>query len=182
MRSAAAGLLVVVLAACQQTSTVKQQSAALTLASESLAQRQMQLRRFDTKDDRALLAAASGVLQDLGFAIEESNAATGLIVGSKERDAVEAGQVAGQMFFAVLVAAMGGRADPVWDANQRIRISVVTTPSADHSGTIARVTFQRIIWNTKAQISRVETVDTPEIYQQFFDKLSQSAFLEAHQI
>jgi len=184
MRSGAACLtaVAIALAACQQTNTVRHQTAALTLSADSLAQRQMQLRRFDTADERIILAAAAGVMQDLGFSIEESSAATGLIVGSKERDAVEAGQVAGQMFLAVLIAAMGGRADPTWDATQRIRVSVATKPSGDRSAIVARVTFQRILWNTKNQLSRVETIDAPEIYRQFFDKLSQSAFLEAHQI
>ncbi|HYD69564.1 hypothetical protein [Azospirillum sp.] len=181
-RAAACALVMAMLGACQQTAAVKEQAAALTLAPESLGQRQMQTRRFDTADERAILAAAAGVLQDLGFTTEETTASAGLIVGSKDRDAVEAGQVAGQVFFALLVAAMGGRADPVWDANQKIRLSVVTKPTADRSGIVVRATFQRVIWNTKNQVSRVETISAPEIYQQFFDRLSQSVFLEAHQI
>lgn len=175
-------LVVAMLAACQQTNGVKDQTAALTLAPESLGQRQVQTRRFDTADERAILAATAGVLQDLGFTTEETKASAGLIIGSKDRDAVEAGQVAGQVFFTLLVAAMGGRADPVWDANQKIRLSVITKPATDRTGIIVRAMFQRVIWNTKNQVSRVETITTPEIYQQFFDRLSQSVFLEAHQI
>lgn len=181
-RVVASVLILSVLAGCQQTSGTQQQTAALTLAAESLGQRQMQTRRFDTTDERNILAACAGVLQDLGFTTEETNLKAGLIVASKDRDAVESGQVAGQVFFALLVAAMGGRADPVWDANQKIRISIVTRPTGDRSGIIVRATFQRVIWNTKNQVSRVETIDKPEIHQQFFEKLSQSVFLEAHQI
>lgn len=181
-RVVASVLILSVLAGCQQTSGTQQQAAALTLAAESLGQRQMQTRRFDTTDERNILAACAGVLQDLGFTTEETNLKAGLIVASKDRDAVESGQVAGQVFFALLVAAMGGRADPVWDANQKIRISIVTRPTGDRSGIVVRATFQRVIWNTKNQISRVETIDKPEIHQQFFEKLSQSVFLEAHQI
>jgi hypothetical protein len=129
-----------------------------------------------------MLAAAAGLLQDLGFTIEETSAKAGLIVASKDRDAVEAQQVAGQIIIAALVAALGGRADPVWDKDQKIRVSVATRPAAGVSGTIVRVTFQRIIRNTKLQVSKVETIEEPLIYQQFFDKLSQSVFLEAHQI
>lgn len=181
-RVVVSALILAALAGCQQTSGTQQHAAALTLAAENLGQRQMQTRRFDTTDERSILAASAGVLQDLGFTTEETNLKAGLIVASKDRDAVEAGQVAGQVFFALLVSAMGGRADPVWDANQKIRISIVTQPAADRNGIIVRATFQRVIWNTKNQISRVETIDKPEIHQQFFDKLSQSVFLEAHQI
>ncbi len=129
-----------------------------------------------------ILSACSGVLQDLGFTLEESSVATGLLVASKNRDAMEAEQVAGQIFVAALITAMGGTADPVWDRDQKIRISIITQPALDGAGVVVRVTFQRVVWNTKNQVSKVETIGDPGIYQQFFDKLSQSVFLEAHQI
>ena len=65
---------------------------------------------------------------------------------------------------------------------QKIRVSIVTRPSANKSAVIVRVNFQRIVWNNKAQVTRAETIDDPVIDQQFFDKLSQAVFLEAHQI
>lgn len=166
--------------ACQ-TSTVDQQTAALSLNSASMAQRQMQSRRFETTDESMILSACAGVLQDLGFTIDESSAATGLLVASKDRDAIEAGQVAGQLLLAALVAALGGRPNPVWEKNQKIRISIISKPLPTGS-ILVRVTFQRVIWNTKNQVSRVESINDPIIHQRFFDKLSQSVFLEAHQI
>lgn len=173
----------VLAAGCQtQQAVIQQQTAALTLSADSLALRQAQMRRFDTTDEAVVLAAATGVMQDLGFMIEESKAAAGLVIGSKDRDAVEAGQIAGQLFFATMIAAMGGKADPVWDATQKIRVSIATKPSGDKAATVARVTFQRVVWNTKNQLSKLETIDDRTIYQQFFDKLAQSVFLEAHQI
>lgn len=169
-------------AGCQtNASSVEQQTHALTLSKESLASRQAQVRRFDTKDEGKILAACAAVLQDLGFSITESSANAGLLVASKDRDAVEAGQVAGAFFVAALVAALGGQADPTWEKNQKIRISIVTSPLPGDR-VMVRTTFQRIIWNTKNQISRVEPIDDPKIYQEFFDKLSQAVFLEAHQL
>jgi len=175
-------LSLALLSGCQHNNSVEAQTNALKLTNNSLAQRQQQLRRFDTKDERMLLSAAAGVMQDLGFLIQETSAGAGLIIAEKDRDAVEAGQVAGQIFLAVLVAALGGQADPLWDQTQKIRISVATRPSADASGLIARVTFQRVIWNNKNQLSKLETLDDPKIYQEFFERLSQSIFLEAHEI
>lgn len=170
------------LTGCQGSSSVKAQAAALTLGSDSMAKRQSQLRRFETDNEKNVLSAASAVVQDLGFTIEETEARVGLVMGSKDRDAVEQGQVAGEVFLAALVTAMGGRADPEWDSVQKIRISVSTSRSAEKNGTIARVSFQRIVWTTKNRVSKLETIDDPEIYRQFFEKLEQALFLEAHDL
>ena len=171
------------LAGCQGDNSVQQQKAALTLSGQALDQRQMQIRRFDTVDESGLLSAAAAVMQDLGFTIEESKVGAGLVIGAKDRDAVEAGQVAGQLFFAALITAMGGTATPSWDATQKIRLSVAVRPSGERIGsTAARVTFQRVVWNQNNQLSKLETIDEPAIYRQFFDRLSQAVFLEAHEI
>ena len=169
------------LAACQTNPTVEQETKALSLSQESLKSRALQSRRYETKDERKILAACSGVLQDLGFAITESSAKAGLIVAMKDRDAIEAGQVAGSIIASALIAALGGQADPTYDTKQKIRISIVTTPLPSGT-TLVRATFQRVLWNNKNQLSRVETIDDPVIYQQFFDKLSQSIFLEGQKI
>ena len=69
------------------------------------------------------------------------------------------------------------------DKNQKIRVSVVTRPIDDGRGrTAVRVTFQRLVWNTRNQLSKIESLNEPELYRGFFEKLSQSVFLEAHDI
>ncbi len=181
MRAGAALSALALVAGCQ--AAAQGPTAALTLSPEKLAHRQVEMRRFDTKDEATMLAASTGVLQDLGFTIEESNAHSGLVVGAKDRDAVETGQVAAQLMMVALVAALGGKsANPVWDNTQKIRVSVVTTPSADKAATVVHVTFQRVVWNNYNQVSRMETIDDPEIHRQFFERLSKAAFLEAHQL
>jgi hypothetical protein len=180
-RLAGAFVLPAMIAACEGT-PVQQQTAALTLSANSLSQRQQQMRRFDTTDEEVLLTASAGVLQDLGFSIDEATPDMGLLIGSKDRTAVESGQVAGQIFLAALVTAAGGRADPVWDRNQKIRISITTRLSEDRRAIVARATFQRVVWNTKDQVSRLESLNDPVLYQTFFDRLSQSSFLTAHEI
>lgn len=184
MRRASLALaLVVALVGCKTTDSSPQaQTAALTLSSDSMAQRQMQMRRFDTKDESAVMNASAGVLQDIGFLIIEAQPKAGLITASKDRDAVESGQVTNQIILVVLAAALGAKYDPVWETDQKIRISVITRPSADKEATTVRVTFQRILWNNQRKVSRVETINDATIYQEFFDKLSQSMFLEAHEI
>lgn len=164
----------VVTAAC--TATIPE--GALRLTEQSLVERQTQTRRFETTDEAELLSASAAVLQDLGFNIDESETDLGLIVASKDRDATEAGQVAG----ALLLALFTGAVMPI-DSRQRIRASLVTRPHGPDDGSIAvRITFQRIVWNTNNQVSKVEGLTDPALYQGFFEKLSKAVFLEAHQI
>lgn len=160
------------LASCAETIPPE----ALQLSHESLQERQAQTRRFETTDEKKLLVAGAQALQDLGFTLEDSETKLGVITGSKDRDATEAGQVAGAVMLALLF-----RVNTGWDDHQKIRASLVT-----HIGngkeTSVRVTFQRIVWNTKGRISKVEALDDPQLYQVFFDKLSQSVFLTAQEI
>jgi hypothetical protein len=67
------------------------------------------------------------------------------------------------------------------DRLQRIRASLVTRP-AGKAEVAARVTFQRLVWNSDNELSRVEAVNDPAIYREFFDRLSQSVFLTAQGI
>jgi hypothetical protein len=150
---------------------------ALALSPQSLADRQLETRRFATIDEKMLLAASAAVLQDLGFTIENSETAVGLVVASKDRDASEAGQVVA----AVAVAVLLGVYMPT-DRNQKIRASLVTAPVGDGMSTRVRITFQRVVWNTQGQVSKSEALREPTLYQTFFDKLSQSVFLQANGI
>lgn len=149
---------------------------ALTLSRENMARRQLQTRVFDTHDERLLLQASAGVLQDLGFNLDESETELGVVVGSKDRSAVEAGQVAGQIAMAVLLGAY----TPI-DKEQKIRASLVSRPLSGLR-TAVRVTFQRIVWNDIGEVSKAEFINDPGIYRQFFEQLSQSVFLTANEI
>lgn len=178
-RSAAA-LAISVLLACTACSTIP--TDALTLAPDSLAHRQLQTRRFDGTNEKAILAASAGVLQDLGFNLDESETRLGLVVASKERSAYSASQIT-----VAIIAAAFGVTESV-DKRQKIRVSLVVRPAdnnskpADARDFVVRITFQRIIWNTAGQVTHILAIDEPDIYQQFFDKLSKSLFLTANEI
>jgi len=137
---------------------------------------------LDGIDEKALLTAAAGVLQDLGFNIDESETKLGVIVASKDRSAVTGSQVAG----AVILALLGGYS--AIDKTQKIRVSLVTRPASMEDGSksqdshLLRITIQRLVWNTDGMLTRIESIEEPEIYVEFFDKLSKSVFLELHQI
>lgn len=148
---------------------------ALALSAESLQRRVLQTRKFDTTDEAKLLSAAVGLIQDLGFTIEGTQAKLGLVTGSKQRDATDGGQVAAAVAIAILL----GVSTPV-DKDQTIRVSVVTRPSGQQ--TSLRVTFQRAIRNTSGQTTRLEFIADEDIYQEFFQRLSKAVFLEAQKI
>lgn len=148
---------------------------ALALQARSLERRQISSRRFPTSDEKQLLAASAGLLQDLGFTIDDSETDLGMIAASKERNAVEGGQVAGKIVMAVV---FGVRV--AIDKNQKLRVSIVTRPVGGE--VVVRATFQRIVWNEDGRISRLEHLDDPRMYQEFFEKLSKAVFLEAHSL
>ena len=157
---------------------------ALKAGPENAKQRQLQTRKFDSRNEKDVLSACSGVLQDLGFTIRDSESKVGVISASKKADARDAAQVT-LATAAVILSAMSGKSSNALqtiDATQEIRASVVTMPSADPSKMLVRCTFQRAVMNTMGQTSRLETIDDPNIYQGFFDRLSKSVFLEAQAI
>lgn len=149
---------------------------ALALQPEALTLRRLQTRRFETGDEKEILRASLGVLQDLGFEIDESETKLGVLVASKDRDATDAVQITGR----IVVGILGGGDMPI-DRNQKIRASLVTRVVSPKESTV-RVTFQRTVWNDSGNISRAESLKDPELYQEFFSKLSKSLFLEAHGI
>ena len=153
---------------------------ALKLSPESLERRTLQTRKYEGISESAILAASAGVMQDLGFNIDESETKLGVIVASKERDAREVVQVALSVFFKIMT--FGG--EMPYDKHQKLRVSLVVRPADENDDKkhFVRVTFQRTVWNTENQISRIEGLDQPEIYQEFFERLSKAVFLEGHKL
>ena len=174
-RLAGLGLTLFLLTACQPAGIPPD---ALRLSPQSLAMRQLQTRVYETADEKMILSACMELLQDLGFILDESETALGVLVASKDRSAVDSGQVASSIAMAILFGV-----DMPYDTEQKMRASVVTRPlGADGKRVAVRVTFQRIVWNSRKMVSRREPITEPLMYQQFFDKLSKAIFLEAQQI
>lgn len=185
-------------------STVPDQS--MELSPDSLKLRQLQTRRIEGIEESALLAASAGVLQDLGFNIDESETRLGVIVASKDRSALDLGDaVEGMIVDSLVEAALDAMfsalfgdhfdddddedgEDIVYDVTQKIRISIVTRPALDSSGQrrqdaqVIRITIQRLVWDSEGELSHTESIEDPKVYQKFFDRLSKSIFLELQAI
>ena len=151
---------------------------AFKLSPTSLEDRQLQSRKFDTLDHKQLLAAGASVLQDLGYNIDESNTYLGVLTASKQADAKDTRQIVALVALGLLTGTMAP-----YDSEQKITLCLVIRQSLDDpNSSVARITMQRIIWNSQGMISHVESIKAPELYQAFFDKLSKATFLEANQL
>jgi hypothetical protein len=163
----------------------------LLLDPESPALRAMQTREFETRDEIELLSASAAVLQDLGFQVEESVHEVGYLRAAKERSAREYGQEIARIFLLLT-----GNQVPV-DLQQKISAALVSRPVDESSSRHAlRIMFYRVVWQgdgsrSRGQgqseyippgIQRMEMIREPEIYQQFFGRLSKAVFLEPFKI
>ena len=159
------------------------------LSEESPKYRAMQVRMFETFNETELLSASAAVLQDVGFEVEESVLPVGFLRAEKERSAREYGQEIRR--FLVLILSFGYILTPV-DLHQKISATVISRPlNPEASRFEVRVMFYRVVWQGEGYVERstippggqwMEMIRDPEIYQQFFAKLSKSVFLEAHKI
>lgn len=153
-----------------------------------LARRQLETKRFEAKNQTQILEASLQVLQDLGFTVQETESGLGFFSAVKDREA-DNFQVNQSLSIAftildILSAATNeysNSGDYVYDTVQKIYMTLVVTKSKTNKGFNVRVEFSRIIWNNKGE-KRYERILDREIYQEFFDKLSASLFLTAHNI
>ncbi len=167
------------------------------LTPESLRNRALQTRIFETTNEKELLSASAAVLQDLGFQIEESEVEMGVLRATKERSAREFWQEFWQV--AILIVSSAGLvagANTIYlmpvDLHQQIGATLATRPlDGDDSRYSVRISFHRTLWKGDGQsgnlyippgASRMEMISDGKIYQQFFAKLSKGLFLEAHEI
>jgi len=160
------------------------------LDANHLARRQMTTRQFDTSDERKILSASAQVIQDLGFTIDESETRLGLItasrkseIGSPAQRAAVTGGVAALMVLGVMAGGQGNVQvqQPEFDVEQTMYLTLVTTQSRAGNGFNVRVEMSRTI-RTNLNNTRSERIAHQPTFQDFFNRLGQSLFLEAHNI
>jgi hypothetical protein len=180
MRLLIAVLPIAVLAAC----TTEIPKGSLRLPPEAAADRAAQTRRFAGVEEAQLLTIGASVLQDLGFAIDASETRLGIVVASKERSAVDEREVTVAYLITLLSILAQAPTEPTYAKRQLLRVALVTRPvPSDVSGadaTLVRVTFQRTVFDNADRLMRLEAITGPQLYEEFFDRLSQGVFLEAH--
>lgn len=168
----------------------------------ALAIRQLQTRLYPTKDEEILITGAINLFQDMGYSIDTSNKDLGLILAFKSVDADNAGTDI-LRFLALLNK-------PIWDTSgtgipdrQEIHITFTVKPSMRDDGFLARITLKRVMVDESdtalgadhASPTGIPLIDqmqetaldrekllAEELYDEFFEKLSKSIFLESNKI
>lgn len=172
-----------VLAACVLGGcvTTSQSRAPLRLEESSLELRNVQSRRYTAPSDKTILAATIAVLQDMEYNIDRIESPLGVITASKVADADSGEEKLGLLAIDLFCALGGSDCGALSTASdeQLIMLTLVVMPSlANPEEYVARVTLQRIVFDTMKRVKVKETVHEPEMYQQIFERLSKSIFLQ----
>lgn len=133
------------------------QMAAFSTETSQAQQRQLDTRWFETSDEAKVLQAVIGVLQDTGFKVTETNLEQGLVSGRKS-------QARNGLY-----------------TGRDVRITVTTFRVGENSIRV-RVTLQDISAGMDPRYYRGVQIRDATIYQDFFNKLSQSLFLDANSV
>lgn len=153
-------------------------SDALVVSPEQQQRRQLETRQYTGVKEADILAASSNLLQDMGFNLEESETKLGVITAGKVREAASKSEIIGK----IILAAFGV---PIpWNVAQNIRVSLVIRPDPQAKAGdtyFVRVTFQRIVKQSNGAVF-AETVNEPDLYQKFFERLSKAVFIEGKTI
>lgn len=179
--------LATLLIALLLTGCVTVQPDIFVVTSELQQKRQIETRRYEGINEVDLITACANVLQDLGFNLENSETKLGVITASKERDAMHGGEIAGAIVVGILTTLVGAPVIMPTNRDQTIRVALVVRPVIDSNGKamadnhFVRVTFQRVVRRTDNTVFG-ETLNDPQLYQDFFEKVSKSVFLEAQKI
>ena len=136
--------------------------------------RAAQSRVFDTTDRPKTIQAVVSTFQDLGFAVEVSDEALGIVSGKKFDD-YESPQWGDPSYYVyrddgLLILTRQFRSwGPFYHRSDLVRLTATVRPRGD----------QQLVVRASAQYY-LRAVESPEPYQQFFRTLEQALFVQAN--
>lgn len=134
--------------------------------------REFQTRLFDTTKTDEVLSAVVEAFQDQGFMVKNVVPQVGLVSASRDTDVEDAGLATFQMM-------MFGQ-NAIWSKNSTIEATANVKTVAGK--TKVRANFQEKVMNNRGTVDRVNTIEDPKFYQNFFDKIGKSIFIEKQKI
>lgn len=153
----------------------------LRLEESPLELRSLQSRTFQAASESEILAASIAVLQDMEYNIDRIESELGVITASKLADADSGAERLGLLTIDLFCALGGGDCGALNSASdeQLIMLTLVVLPRlADPNEYVARVTLQRVVYDKVNLVKLREQVHEAEMYQQIFERLAKSLFLE----
>lgn len=156
--------------------------AALRLPESTLEVRSIQTRTLEAPSEIDILTATIAVLQDMEFNVDRIEKPLGVITASKISDADSGGEKVG-LFFLDMLCSIGGNSNcnnmSTAKDDQHIILTIVVLPSLARSGEYSvRITIQRVIYDKMHRVLVLERIDNAETYQQIFDNLRKSLFIQ----
>jgi hypothetical protein len=132
--------------------------------------REFQTRTFDTKKTDEVMSAVVEAFQDQGFMVKNVVPQVGLVSATREVEVENRDEAFFKRFM------LGQNA--VWSKNATIE----ATANVKTQGGITKIraNFQEKILNNHGGVDAVNTIEDPKFYQDFFDKIGKSIFIEKH--
>jgi len=133
-----------------------------------LQTREYQTRAFDTTDQKKVMQALVSALQDEGFVISQANTDLGLITAQKELNVRNNGE-------AIIATLFAGR-----DATYQNNAVVEATCNVSSFGqqTRVRINVQQKVMDNKGSVMDVQPITDQKQYQDFFEAISKSLFIQ----
>lgn len=153
----------------------------LRLQESPMEIRSLQTRTFAAPSETEVLSASIAVLQDMQFNVDRIETPLGVITASKLSDA-ESPREQMALLMVDLICMLGGEdcgAMATASDQQQLTLTLVVQPSlANADEYVARVTLQRVVYDTVNRVLLKEPIHDPEIYQAIFERLGKSIFME----
>jgi len=134
--------------------------------------REIQSREFDTNNTKLVMKSMMNVLQDEGFIIKNAVAELGLLSAEKNIDVENKGT-------AFLLCALQGNAAR-WSKQQVLEASANVSEFGNK--TRVRINFQTKTIDNFGCPKDIQTLNDPQYYQLFFDKVSKGIFIQEQNI
>jgi hypothetical protein len=178
-------LLCALVAGCE---SIPEEAYRLPPSSQSL--REAQTRTFDVPAEADILQASVALMQDMEYNFDTIAYPLGVLSGSKTVDADSlarnAGLVAADIVLTILSVMAGqppgGSLYAAADDEINLRVTMVVLPSLENKGQYtARITIRSELVDKSDHVKKVVMIEDPVVYQEIFQKLSKSLFLEGVQ-
>jgi hypothetical protein len=160
---------------------------AYRLPPSSQSVREVQTRTFEVPAEANILQASVALMQDMEYNFDTIEYQLGVLNGSKTVDADSmlrnAGLVAADVVLSILSIATGnvpgGSLYAGADDEIHLEVTMVVLPSLETEGQYtARITIRSELIDKTERVKRVVMIEDPVVYQEIFEKLSKSLFLE----